>query len=279
MSAIVRGTRVLALLGAATLAAAAGSMMMTAPTADAAADSQVSVVHGVPKLPVDVYLDGKRVINDFQPGDVADPLTVPSGSHRLAITAAAAKNDSKPAIGPIDVVFSPGGNYSAVAHLTAGGKPTATLYRNDTSGIAAGRGRLTVRHDAAAPAVDILAGGQPVIKDLTNPHQRVLDLPAGRVQAAVAAAASTKPLIGPASVNVADGTNTIVYAWGSVKDDNLKLAVQTISGLGSAPGGIGAGEAGLVGASSMPWVAPAVLLAGAIAVLFVGAAARARARS
>ena len=54
-------------------------------------------------------------------------------------------------------------NYTAVAHLTEGGDPTATLFTNDTAPLAAGQGRLTVRHVAAAPAVDVLAGGSPVI--------------------------------------------------------------------------------------------------------------------
>ena len=76
-------------------------------------------------------------------------------------------------------------------------------------------GRLTVRHTAAAPAVDILAGGDPVIEGLENPDEEVLELDAGTVEAAVAAAGDTDPLIGPADVTVREGMNTIVYAWGS----------------------------------------------------------------
>ena len=138
-----------------------------------------------------------------------------------------------------------GGNYTAVAHLNENGDPTATLFTNDTSKTDAGQGRLTVRHTAAAPAVDILAGGDAVISDLSNPDEKVLDLDAGTVEAAVAAAGTTDPVIGPADVTVAEGKNTIVYAWGSLEDDNLKLAIQTISGLHSPPHGVNAGEAGL----------------------------------
>ena len=43
-------------------------------------------------------------------------------------------------------------------------------------------------------------------------------------------------VIGPADVDLAEGTTTIVYAWGSAEDDNLKLAVQTIDGMGGNPG-------------------------------------------
>ena len=93
--------------------------------------------------------------------------------------------------------------------------------------------------------MDVLAGGKAVISDLSNPDEKVLDLDAGTVEASVAAAGTTDPVIGPADVTVAEGKNTIVYAWGSLEDDNLKLAVQTISGLHSPPHGVNAGEAGL----------------------------------
>ena len=77
-----------------------------------------------------------------------------------------------------------------------------------------------------------------MISDLSNPDEKVLDLDAGTVEAAVAAAGTTDPVIGPADVTVAEGKNTIVYAWGSLDDDNLKLAIQTISGLHSPPHGV-----------------------------------------
>ncbi|HEY9294430.1 MAG TPA: DUF4397 domain-containing protein [Microlunatus sp.] len=272
MSNIPRPRRILAAAGAAALLVGA-SMTMTNP-AYAESTSQISVIHGVPKLTVDVYLDGTRVLNNFKPGTVAGPLSVPSGAHEVAITAGDAKDDSKPVIGPVDVTLRTGENYSAVAHLKANGDPTATLFTNDISKTAAGQGRLTVRHTAAAPAVDVLAGGKPVIQNLSNPDQKVLDLPAGTVETAVAAAGTTKPLIGPAPVKVAEGTNTIVYAWGSAKDNNLKLAVQTISGLHNAPSGIPAGEAGLVAAGSAPWIGAGLLALAAVAVLIIGRAIR-----
>ena len=91
----------------------------------------------------------------------------------------------------------------------------------------------------------MLAGGAPVITNLTNPNEQILNLPAGVVSASVAAAGTTAPVIGPADVDVAEGVNTIVYAWGSLEDDNLALAVQTIGGLHSTPEGVPAGVAGL----------------------------------
>ena len=164
-------------------------------------------------------------------------------------------------IGPVDLPLAANGNYTAVAHLDASGNPTATLFTNDTATLAAGEGRLTVRHVAAAPAVDVLAAGSPVITNLANPGESVLTLPAGTVSASVAATGTTDPVIGPADVDVAEGTNTIVYAWGSLADDNLALAVQTIGGLHSNPGGVPAGNAGLV-ATDQPADSTGLLVGG-----------------
>ena len=87
--------------------------------------------------------------------------------------------------------------------------------------MAAGQGRLVVRHTAAAPAVDVLAGGTPVFRNLSNPNQASADLPAGTVSASVAATGTTQPVIGPANVPVVEGQATIVYAVGSLSGGNL----------------------------------------------------------
>ncbi|WNB85834.1 DUF4397 domain-containing protein [Cellulomonas sp. ATA003] len=213
-------------------------------------EAMLSVLHGVPDLTVDVYVNGERTLDDFAPGDLAGPLELPAGTYSVAITAADAADASAPAIGPIDLTLAGGSNYTAVAHLDAAGAPTATLFTNDTSNTAAGQGRLTVRHTAAAPAVDVLAGGSPVVTNLSNPNEEVLDLPAGTVSAAVAATGTTDPVIGPADVPVREGVSTIVYAWGSLEAGNLQLATQTIEGLHSAPAGVPSGELGLASDSS-----------------------------
>lgn len=222
-----------------TISAVAGAMTLLAGLAVAgpaqAGDghhgketAQLSVLHGVPGLTVDVWVDGKLTLDNFTPGTLAGPLTVPDGDHKIAITGADATSADNPVIGPVTVDLEAGRNYTAVAHLAADGTPTATLFTNNTSASPDGKGKLTVRHVAAAPAVDVLAGGTAVIKGLTSPHQKTLTLKAGTVSASVAAAGTTAPLIGPADVNIAEGKNTIVYAWGSLADNNLGVAVQVV---------------------------------------------------
>ena len=190
--------------------------------------AKLSVLHGVPGLTVDVWVDGKLTLDNFAPGSLAGPLDVREGEHKIAITGADATSADNPVIGPVEVDLKEGRDYTAVAHLTADGKPTATLFKNDTSASPDGKGKLTVRHVAAAPAVDVLAGGKAVIKGLENPHEKKLTLKAGTISASVAAAGSTEALIGPPDVKVSAGKNTIVYAWGSLADNNLGVAVQVV---------------------------------------------------
>lgn len=258
---------------AAGLAAAAVVVAAALPASAATAGTaSLAVLHGVPDLTVDVWVDGERTLDDFTPGTLAGPLDLPAGTHTVVITAADAADVSQPAIGPVDLALDAGASYTAVAHLDAAGDPTATLFTNDTSAVPAGQGRLTVRHTAAAPAVDVLAGGSPVVTNLANPDEQSLTVPAGTVSAAVAATGTTDPVIGPADLEIAEGASTIVYAWGSLEAGNLQLAVQTITGLHSAPGGVPSGELGLAAdePSSLPWVAGAAL----VVLLAVAAAVR-----
>lgn len=223
-------------LGTAVLAATA------TPALAAPGDAHLSVLHAVPGVTVDVWVNGAVTLDDFTPGTLAGPLELAPGTYTVAITAADATDASAPVIGPVDLTLAANTSYTTVAFLDAAGKPTAALFTNDTSATKAGEGRLTVRHVAAAPAVDVLAGGTAVVSGLENGKEATLNLPAGTVSAAVAAAGTTAPLLGPADVPVTDGTLTVVYAWGSLEAGNLALATQTVAASHSAPDGVPTGE-------------------------------------
>ena len=115
----------------------------------------------------------------------------------------------------------PGGaNVTVVAHLTGSGKPTLT--RTPTTSPLCRPGRLViVRHNAAAPEVDVRAGGEPVFTDLANPKEESAEIDPGTVKADVVLAGTDDVVIGPASLKVAEGTTTIVYAWGRPRTRTL----------------------------------------------------------
>jgi hypothetical protein len=240
-----------------------------APAAVAADDAHVSVLHGVPDAVVDVYANGEALLTDFEPGTLTDPVALPAGDYDLLVVAAGDGPDGDPIMEANGVAVPAGANITVVAHLDEGGQPLLTPYVNDTSSIAAGEARLTVRHTAAAPAVDIRAGGEPVFTDLANPDEASADLPAGTVSADVVLAGTEDVAIGPADVELTEGVHTIVYAWGSAEDGNLQLAVQTIDGMHSSPSGVPGGTGGQADAGGgQPWaIALAGLMAGAAALL------------
>ncbi|WP_256841615.1 DUF4397 domain-containing protein [Ornithinimicrobium cryptoxanthini] len=236
----MRKTTTLALMTGVTAVAFA------APAAADGHESTVSVLHGVPGLTVDVYVNGEEAIPDFEPGTLTDPMMMAAGSYDIDIYADGDTPDTaEPALSASGLEVPGDANLTLAAHLGEDGTPMLSAFVNDVSQTAAGEARLTVRHAAAAPAVDVRAGGTPVIEGLTNPNEEVLDLPAGTVSADVVLGGTEDVVLGPADLNLAEGTNTIVYAWGSAADANLDLAVQTIDGLHSAPEGVPSGQGGL----------------------------------
>ncbi|WP_460683097.1 DUF4397 domain-containing protein [Modestobacter lapidis] len=251
-------------------AGAAGTFALLFAATPAMADSHtatVSILHGVPGVTVDVYANGEELIPDFAPGTLTDPLSLPAGEYDLAIYPAGADPSStEPAAAAEDVAVPAGANATVVAHLTADGAPVLTPFVNDVSPVPAGEARVTVRHTAAAPAVDVRAGGTVVVPGLTNPNEASLVVPAGTITADVTLAGTDTVAIGPADLALAEGTNTIVYAWGN-GDAGYQLAVQTVSGMHSSPSGVPGGSAGLTDDSGLPL--PVV----ALSALGLGAAA------
>jgi hypothetical protein len=250
--------------------------LVAAHAAVAQETATVYVVHGVPDTPVDVYVDGKRAIDDFEPGTSQGPVQLPAGPHKLALFAADAADGSGSPLLSADADPPAGGNVTVVAHLDEGGNPKITPFVNDVSSVPAGQARLVVRHTAAAPAVDVLAGGQPVIEGLSNGQEKALEVPAGSVSAAVAAAGTTDPVIGPADVDLKEGTATFVQAIGKLDGGKLSLVSFTVSDLHSSPSGV---PSGAPSGAPADGGAPARLLVTTLAGLSVVAVSAVRLRS
>ncbi len=277
-----RMVRRLALTGLAVLTGLGLGAAVAAP-ASAADDGTVYVVHGVPGLTVDVYVNGQPALTAFEPGAAAGPLSLPAGTYDVAIRTAGDPTSATPAIQK-SVDLPAGANATLVAHLDAAGSPVLTAFANPVTGLESGKGRLVVRHTAAAPAVDVLAGGQPVFTDVVNGQEKTADLAPGTVPAAVALAGTTQPVLGPADVTLEAGKLTTVYAIGSATDGTLQLVTQSVPAAAAAPAaapavpaGANAGDGGLAADSTSTWPALALALGG-IALLSAGGVAVARAR-
>jgi hypothetical protein len=225
-----------------------------------AADATVSVLHAIPEGSgadvVDVYAGDAMLIDNFTPGSL-ETLTVPEGTYDLAVFADGEGPGNGTAVLEAAGVEVPGGaNATVTANLDAEGNPALNVYVNDISEVAAGESRLTVRHIAAAPAVDVRADGAVIIENLVNPDEAIVAVPAGSYSADVVLAGTDTVALGPADLSLAEGTNTIVYAWGSAEAGNLALATQVIDGLDGAPTGVAAGGGSTAATGALPaWTA------------------------
>jgi hypothetical protein len=232
----VRATRVLV----ATLALT-GLLSATAVGASAAESStwhrkaKLTLVHGIPGqegLPVDITLrkagGAAQRFEDVTFGTIAGPLQVSKGLYRVAIRPADAAWSSKPILSKWIHLWG-GSNRAVVAHLSEGGSPRLSVYTNDVRPTW-GKARVTVRHDAAAPKVDVYAGTSPVIEDLRNPYQRSIVVPAGTYPISVAPANTSyaQRVFGPADLHFAKNTLTIVYAVGSLSGGTFTPLVQVL---------------------------------------------------
>lgn len=233
-----------------------------------ASEGQVVVVHGVPDLTVDVYVDGDLVLEDFEFGTVAGPLTLPAGTYDLEVYPANADpSSSDPALaGSTDL---PGGAYATIAaYLAEGGAPTLGVFVENNSQIAAGNARITARHLADFGAVDILANDGAVWEGVTNGVGADTEVAADSYNLKITAAGDPATVAFDADVNLAEGTNTIAYAIGSVGGGTFQVATNTITGLQSAPEGVPTGNAGIAATSNL---LPAALLAFGLVVIAGGA--------
>lgn len=217
----------------------AGSSLAFGAAANAApGDALVTVIHGIPNTPVDVYVDdaaaaGAPALANFQPGTVTAPIALAPGAHQVTIFAAGSKVN--PVLNASETLTT-NENVSLIANLNGAGAPVLSAFVNDVSLIPAGKARLVVRHTAAAPAVDIRANGAVAFPGLVNGQQAAAALAPGTISADVVLAGTSTVVIGPASLTLTAGTETIVYAIGSAtaNPNTLGLVVQTISGLAAA---------------------------------------------
>lgn len=234
-------------------------------------EGQVIVVHGVPDLLVDVYVNGDLTLEDFAYGDVAGPLALPEGSYELAVFAADADPDADtPALeGSADL---PAGAVATIAaYLEEGGAPTLGVFVENNSPTDAGNARVTARHLADFGAVDVLANDGPIFESVTNGQGGDADVPADTYNIKITAAGDPDTVAFDADVALAEGTNTIAYAVGSVANGNFQVVTAAIDGLADAPSGVPTGDGGLATTvDPMVWAVLAVLslaaLGGSVAV-------------
>lgn len=241
---------------------AAAALLVAAALPAAAQQSSVTgrFVHGIPDAVVDVYGNGQLNVQAFRFGTLSDPLAPQPGALHVDVlpTGAAA---GTPALVNADYELSPDSDVTLAVHLTEAGAPEITRFLNGAGGLQPGQGRLTVRHIAAAPQVDVRVAEGPVLSGVGNGSEVSAEVPAGAFEITVALAGSEEPLVEPVEVEVPAGAQTIVYPVGSAEAGTLEILVQTVSGDPAVPSGVPSGNGGGAAPADVP------RLLGATAVL------------
>lgn len=256
---------------------AAVTALVVLPAMGAMAQSnegQVIVVHGVPDLAVDVYVNGDLTLEGFQFGEVVGPLDLPEGTYEIEIYAAGADPSAdEPALSG-SAELPAGAAATIAAYLQEGGSPTLGVLVEDNSEIAAGEARVTARHLADFGAVDILADDSAVFEGVSNGEGGDAEVPADSYNIKITAAGDAETVAFDADVALDEGVNTIAYAVGSVSGGSFEVVTAALEGLGASPTGVPTGTAGL-SSDEVPWMA--VAFAG-LAVIALGGGAVALAR-
>jgi hypothetical protein len=233
------------------------ALAATAPASAAESTSKatVSVLHGIPAAVlsglgvaggiVDVCANGSvELIADFAPGQLKT-LQVDPGTYTLSVHPGAA-GCAGPTLLSTQATVAAKRNYTVTANLALTGQqatpiaPALNVFVNNQAPVtktatklSRTAGRVTVRHIAAAPGVDVFVNGNVAITNLTNPNQAQTRLPRGtyQVAAGLTGAGTAGIALGPVPLTVKPGTNVIVYAWGipqSVGGEGVQVAVQEV---------------------------------------------------
>jgi hypothetical protein len=188
------------------MVAAMGAFALPAGAAPST-PSQVYVVHGILGVPVDVYVNGNKLLSDFQPKDVVGPLELPPATYTITLKQPGTNTD----IFSDDVAVPSGQNLTLIAGVsgTGGGAGTPAYFvlPNDASGIVVGKSRVGVFHAANAPQVDIQLDGSDSGITLDNGESGVADVPVGTYSVGVQVAPSGPVAIGP--VDLTFGARTL----------------------------------------------------------------------
>ncbi len=216
----------------------------------AKSDAAVQVAHGIPGVPVDVYVDGDALAPGFEAGTIAGPADLPAGSYEVALFAAA---DSAPASAAdrtdeavlTETVTVGADPVTLIAHLDADGNPTLSAVEQDLSDLEPAQGRVNIGHFAAAPAVVLSVDGTEQAGTLSSGQSTTIELDAGEHTLAIATTDGTPVL--EQSVTVGDGELASVSVIGSAADESLDVIAAKFTGLASAPEAVPTGNSNLLG--------------------------------
>lgn len=187
----------------------------------------LEVIHGIPGLaaPAEVWVDGARLLS-FDFNDRRGPFALEPRTYAIDVRV---QNQTVLSARP---TLAAGMRYLAVAHLLEGGGIALALSQRPMGAPTAGNARVTVRHLADAPAVDVAVdqnGGRvATLMGLRNPNETTAQLPAGRYDVSLFAAGTNNRVFGPVTLDLAAGFAYGVNAVGALAGNTFGLVLDRL---------------------------------------------------
>lgn len=193
-----------------------------------------TIIHAIPATygadKVDVYSNGALILNDAVPG-ASKSFAIESGTQRISIypDGVLPTSDTASILSYRPVYIGHGMDVTFIAHLNSQDKPALTLYKNMNTDPGKKRAWLTVRHVAAAPAVDVKSDSLTLFKSMANSIERKASLRFGNYPVSVVLAGTSSNALLPTNIEIKDNKNLIVYVWGSAAKSNLQYLTQIVN--------------------------------------------------
>lgn len=227
------------------------AVMMSVMAVPAFADGEdtgvLNVVHGIPGVEVDVCASGDvtggkyiELIDKFNFKDIEDGIELPTGDYNAFVRGESDEpcDESQVAFGLIakGLTLPAGANVSVVANLDQGGTPELSVFVNNTDPLRRWSSRITVRHTADAPTVDVYTGRYArwtwkTFDDVSNGDEGSRKFWAGRryIGLALEDSQSRKDIaIGPIKTYLHPTANNVFYAVGSLEGGTFEIISQVI---------------------------------------------------
>ena len=206
--------------------AAQAATMATEADPAAEANGSLTIVHAIPDLAVDVYIDGAVVAPNVAFG-TTQTLELAPATILVEVRGAGAPATDPPLLEQTFRI-KPNVAKSFVAYLNADGEPEDDVFYDNVIQNQE-KAQLTVRHLAAAPAVDVYVNGELTFEGLTNPNQAKAFLDAGTYTVQITAAGDPATVVLPDTPVTLDArTNTIVSASGDLAAGTFSTVTQVL---------------------------------------------------
>ncbi len=202
--------------------------LLVLPASGVGDTSDVQVVHGVPGLTVDVYVDGGKALPSFAPNTRTDAIPFPAGSYEIKVVPEGGDPATDAVITQTVEVPAAGLDIDLVAHYDGSGTPVLTAFVNDVSPTGDNKARLNARHTANAPTVDIRANGGIVFGGVSNPDGGTTEVPAATYDVDIVAAGTTSEVF-QADLALAEGKSYYAYAVGNLSGTTPDFTVYLFS--------------------------------------------------